>query len=68
MSDMMWHDCFIGHGMSHGSNICFRVHIRVHIASLDTIEHGMTFDGMTWIRIRLCSHMTHRNVLNHEFS
>ena len=41
MSDMTCHNSFIGHGMSHGSCIHFRVHVRVCIVSCDIIEHGM---------------------------
>ena len=47
-------NCFIGSQMFHGSHVHFRVHIRVHDASRDMIEHGMM-----WNSILLCSYGIH---------
>ena len=71
MSHVMRHDHFIGSQMVDGSHICFRVCIRVHIASHDMIEHCMM-----WKSIRLCSPGIHIHMglmvtcdsLNHGFT
>ena len=54
MSDVMCQDSFIGHGMSHGSCIHFRVCVTVCVATCDMIEYGVT-----WKRILLHSHGIH---------
>ena len=46
MSHMMCHNHLIGSQMFDGSHVHFRIHVRVHIVSCDTIECGRTWNSI----------------------